>query len=153
MHAQREKHVASQLQSRGIESYLPLYSTVHRWSDRQKRVQLPLFPGYLFVSIDGNAQSRVSVLSVPAVAYFVGVVAEQEMEAVKRVTSSGSIWQEHPFLETGMRVRIHGGSLDGTEGIFLKRKGADRLVISVEALQRSLSVVIDSNYRIEVLGR
>jgi transcription antitermination factor NusG len=154
VHAQREKFVSSQLRERFIEHYLPLYATIHRWSDRSKQVTLPLFPGYLFVRIPETAIDRVSVLSVPGAAYFVGTltVSESEIEAVKRLTASDSPWQEHPFLQAGVRVRLHGGSLDGTEGIFLKRKGKGQLVISIEALERSLSISVDDSYRVEVLG-
>jgi transcription antitermination factor NusG len=155
VHAQREKFVSSQLHDRHIDHYLPLYASIHRWSDRTKQVTLPLFPGYLFVRIPETAIDRVAVLSVPGAAYFVGTLAvsEPEIEAVKRLTVSDSPWQEHPFLQTGVRVRLHGGSLDGTEGIFLKRKGKGQLVISIEALQRSLAIVVDDSYRVEVLGK
>lgn len=147
--------MSSQLQFRRINHYLPLYSTVHRWSDRRKQVTLPLFPGYLFVRIPAAAADRQAVLSVPGAAYFVGnsAVSDPEIEAVKKLTASDSPWQEHPFLQTGMRVRLHGGALDGTEGIFLKRKGKGQLVISIDALQRSLSVIVDDSYRVEVLGK
>src|SRR3974390_2430878 len=60
-----EKRVAQQLEERGIESFLPLYSSVRRWKDRRKVLDLPLFPGYVFVQM--NAQNRLSVLRLPGV--------------------------------------------------------------------------------------
>jgi len=159
IHSQREKFVSSQLTWRGVSHFLPLYAVIHRWSDRQKKVELPLFPGYLFVNIADSNESKLSVLSTPGVAHFVGIkdqpstISEAEIEAVRKVTSGETAWQEHPYLEAGTRVRIHGGALDGTEGIFQRHKGKHKLVISIQALQRSLAVVVDENYEIEVLGR
>lgn len=158
-HSQREKFVAHHLNLRGIANYLPVYSETHRWSDRKKRVELPLFPGYLFVNIFATNENRVRVLSVPGAAHFVGpkndaaVITDGEIGAIQTLITREITWTDHPFLETGMRVRIHGGPLDGTEGLFLKRKSKDRLVISIQALQRSLAVVIDGSYGVEILDK
>jgi hypothetical protein len=51
-------------------------------------------------------------------------------------------WSYHPFLKIGQRVRIRGGSLDGVEGILSARNGDDTLIVSVDAIQRSLAVRI-----------
>jgi transcription antitermination factor NusG len=59
-------------------------------------------------------------------------------------------WVTHPFLQVGQRIRIRGGALDGVEGIFQSRNGEDALVVSVNAIQRSLSVSI-RGYNIEVI--
>ena len=63
--ANHEKRVREQLEQRSIESYLPLYETVRRWKDRRMRLQLPLFPGYVFVRM--VLVDRLRVLQVPSV--------------------------------------------------------------------------------------
>ena len=68
--ANHEKRVASQLEQRAIESFLPLYDAVHRWRDGKMRLQLPLFPSYVFVRM--FLRERVRVLQVPGVARLVG---------------------------------------------------------------------------------
>src|SRR5450432_2585383 len=66
-----EKRVASQFAERRIESFLPLYSTRHRWKNRcEMNLELPLFPNYVFVRI--GLRDRVRVLTVPGVVSLVG---------------------------------------------------------------------------------
>lgn len=144
---------------RGIDNYLPTYFETHRWSDRKKRIELPLFSGYLFVNVALSDQARARVLSVPGAMHFVGIknepaeIADPEIEAIRTLVTKEIAWTDHPFLEAGCRVRIHGGPMDGMEGIFLKRKNKDKLVISIAAMQRSLAVTIDGSYGVEILGK
>src|SRR5690348_15829642 len=70
--SRHEKKVAEEIEEKGIRSFLPLVTRVHKWSDRQKQVQLPLFPGYVFVQAGTGAEERISVLRTPGVAGFVG---------------------------------------------------------------------------------
>ena len=65
-----EKCAAAQLDARTIEHFLPLYETVRKWKDRRKRVELPLFPGYIFVRIP--LEERLRVLVTPGVVRLVG---------------------------------------------------------------------------------
>src|SRR5690348_14772274 len=67
--SRHEKKVADILSTREISSFVPLYKTVRRWADRRKEVELPLFPGYVFVQI--ALRSRLQVLTVPGVVHFV----------------------------------------------------------------------------------
>jgi transcriptional antiterminator RfaH len=111
-------------------------------------VALPLFPGYLFVRITSGAAARITVLKTPGVLEFVGkagsnsIVPDQEIENVRAVVSRGSFFVS-PFLKTGQRVRIRGGVLDGLQGILCSHKGATTLVVSVELIQRSISISLD----------
>src|SRR5215831_6289312 len=68
--ANHEKRVALLLEQRSVEHFLPLYESVRRWRDRKKRLQVPLFPGYLFVRL--ALQDRLQVLQVPSVVKLVG---------------------------------------------------------------------------------
>lgn len=145
--AQHEKQVAQQLEVRGVTHYLPLYETVHRWKDRSKRVQLPLFPGYIFVRIPlGN---RLDVLRIPSVVRLVGFngvptpLPEEEVEGLRRVLAEGVRAEPHPFLRVGRCVRVTSGPLAGREGILKRRKGGMRVVLSVELIQRSILVDVD----------
>ncbi len=71
--SRHEKKVATQLQHKGVLTYLPLISETHRWSDRRKIVEQPLFPGYVFVRIGYSNEARIRVLRTLGVAGFVGV--------------------------------------------------------------------------------
>ncbi len=142
-----EKVVASALLSKGYEGFLPLYRCRHRWSDRMKEVELPLFSGYLFSRLDIN--KRLPVLVTPGVIRFVGIgraplpVDESEMSAILRIVATGLRTEPYPYLRVGEKVRIDRGTLSGVEGIVLQTKKPARLIVSVSLLQRSVSVEID----------
>jgi len=141
-----EKYVAHQLSERHIGSFLPLYSSVRRWKDRRKRLDLPLFPCYVFVQV--TERNRLDVLRLPGVVQLVcfqgkpAPIAASEIDALRRGTSGSIVVQPHPYLKEGRRVRITNGPMAGAEGIFVRRKQQTRLVISISAIQRSVAVEI-----------
>lgn len=145
--AGREKAVASQLELKGYEEFLPLYRSKRQWSDRIKEMDLSLFPGYLFCRFDFN--HRLPILITPGVKLIVGYgkiptpVSDAEIEALRRVVASGAAAEPHEYLSIGQRVRVREGSLAGVEGILLHVKNTCRIVLSVELLRRSVSVELD----------
>ena len=154
--SRHEKVVAKQLQTKGINSFLPVLTEIHRWSDRCKAVEVPLFSSYVFVQLVTNNEARAQVLHTEGVVRLVGQnaegtpIPEEEIESIRRVLVQNVPCVRHPFLKVGQRVRIRGGALDGVEGVYLSANGDHTLVVSVEAIQRSLAVRI-TGYDIEVL--
>lgn len=146
--ANHEKKVAEQLCRKGVEHFVPLYETVHRWKDRRVRLQLPLFPGYVFVRL--ALRDRLRVLEVPSVARLVGfgelpaALPEQEIETLRKGLDCGLRAQPHPYLTVGRRVRIGNGPLAGMEGILQRRKGNFRVVLSLDRIMRSMVVEADA---------
>jgi transcription antitermination factor NusG len=144
-----EKRVAGQLAFKGINNYLPLFTRLNQWSDRQKKVETPLFPRYAFVHINPSAESRVHVLQIPGVVGFVGhgkqlvPVPSEQIENIRTLLVNKIALAPYPFLKIGQRVRIRGSALNGIEGILVRRNGAHRLIISVDALERSLSLCVE----------
>lgn len=142
-----EKTVATFLESKGYEWFLPLYKSRRRWSDRIKKIDVPLFPGYLFCRFD--IYNRFPVLMIPGVQHIVGgtqlptPIEASEIEALQAVVNTKLSREPWPFLQLGDRVKIEQGSLAGVEGILLQLKGRHRLVLSVTLLQRSVAVDID----------
>ncbi|MFZ0417800.1 MAG: UpxY family transcription antiterminator [Candidatus Sulfotelmatobacter sp.] len=154
--SRHEKMVVQQLQNQGIITFLPLSSQVRDWSDRQKVVEFPLFPGYAFVRLVYGPEERLRVLRTEGVVNFVGTsgqgiaIPEKQIEHVQTLLASKVPFESYPFLKAGQRVRIRGGALNGTEGI-LVRQDADRmLVISVDLIQRSLSIRLQG-YEVEAV--
>src|SRR5579862_5893751 len=145
--ANHERKIADQLAGRGIEHFLPQYESVRKWKDRKVRLQLPLFPSYLFVHL--SLQSRLAVLQIPGVVRFVGFdgravpVLEEELTSVREFFKQGLRAEPHPFLRVGRRVRVQHGPLAGMQGILVRRKNKVRFVVSVELIMRSVSVEID----------
>jgi len=146
---QHEKVVAQTLAGKGFEVFLPLYSAVHRWQDRNKQLSLPLFPGYVFLRT--RPDRRTGALTTPGVHYFVPnadrpvPIAPAEIESVRRLTERGRRVEPHPFLRNGDWVRVKAGPLEGLEGIILRWKGVFRLVLSIELLQQAVAVEIDAS--------
>jgi transcription antitermination factor NusG len=147
--ANHEKRVAGQLGQRAVEHFLPLYESVRRWKDRRVRLQLPLFPGYVFVRL--ALRNRLRVLEVPSVVRLVGfngypiALADDEIETLRIGLVHGLHAEPHPYLTTGRRVRIKSGPLSGMEGILLRRKSNFRVILSVDLIMRSVAVEADAN--------
>lgn len=152
--ARHEKIVEQRLQEHGLTTFLPLMTEVHRWSDRKKTVEVPLFSCYVFAKIAATNLERLRVLRVEGVLSLVGSRAEgtpipdEEIDSVRILMEDRLPWSSHSFLKIGQRVRIRSGALNGMEGILVSRNGARTLVISVEAIQRSLAVRIEG-YEVE----
>lgn len=149
-----EKIVAQRLKERGVATFLPLVTEVHRWSDRKKSVQMPLFSCYVFARFVHNREERLRVLRVEGVFGLIGSrgegspIPDEQIEAVRQVVQGQIPWSSHPFLKIGQRVRIRSGAMDGVEGILVSRNGDRTLVISVDAIQRSLAVRVEG-YEVE----
>jgi len=140
-----EKQVAAMLAYRGVEHYLPLYETVHRWKDRNARVQLPLFPSYVFVYL--SLEDRMLALTIPGVIRLVGCprpepLAGKEVEAIRNYLSFQLPVEPYPYLTNGKGVRITGGPLTGMEGLILRRKSSCRIVVNLDLIQRSMVVEV-----------
>jgi len=141
-----EKKVAAQLGEKQIDSFLPTMKEVHHWSDRRRVVEQPLFPGYVFVRILPEDPMRASVLRTVGVVGFVGIqgrglsIPDQEIENIRILLSSDIPFEPYPFLRVGQKVRIRGGYLDGIEGILVAKNSDQSVIISVELIQRSLSI-------------
>jgi transcription antitermination factor NusG len=154
--ARHEKRVTAHLQEERVFAFLPVIEQSHRWSDRQSIVEVPLFSCYVFVRIVPTADNRVRVLQAPGVLGFVGSkrqgtpIGEQEIENLRAAVRGKAPLQTHPFVNTGKRVRIRGGALDGVEGI-IQCEGDDlSLVLSVELLRRSVSIRVEG-YDVELV--
>jgi transcription antitermination factor NusG len=146
--SRHEKRVTADLREKAVEAYLPLRSVEHQWSDRRKVVDLPLFPGYVFVKILGDAPTRVAVLQTDGVLGFLGVrgigvaIPEEEIAAIQTVLREKIPVEPHPFMRVGEKVRICGGSLDGLEGLLTGMEGKENLVVSIDLIERSVAIRI-----------
>jgi len=146
--ANHEKRVAEQLDVRAVEHFLPSYASVRQWKDRRVTLQMPLFPGYVFVRM--ALRDRLQVQQVPGVAHLVGfdgtpaALPDEEIEALRASLESGVRAEPHPYLAAGRRVRLKSGPLTGMQGILVRRQGNFRVVISIELIQRSLVVHVDA---------
>jgi transcription antitermination factor NusG len=147
LRARWESSTAAMLSNKGYQTFLPTYKTLKRLRDRSVEVQAPLFPGYLFCRF--NVFDRLPVLITPGVITVVGSgrspvpVDNSELEAIRKMVSTGLRIEPCPYLEVGQVVRIEDGALCGVEGILTGFKGAHRIVVSISLLRRSVALEID----------
>ena len=145
---QHERPVEGVLCSGGLETFLPVFRCLRRWSDRVKELEAPLFPGYVFTRFP--FRDRVRVLNTPGVARIVGFAGrpapleDQEIENLRVAVSSSLPLGPWPFLKTGDRVIVRQGPLRGIEGRLVREKSGARLVINVELLQRSVAIEVEA---------
>jgi transcription antitermination factor NusG len=144
--SRQEKIVASMLKYLEVANFLPLINEERRWSDRKQMVTMPLFQGYVFVRITTSGELQLRVLKVPGVVDFVRAgsgplsIPDGEIEDVRAVLSHGVGCSPYPFLKAGDRVRVVRGPLAGIEGTLIRSGSQSKLVISVEMIQRSVSI-------------
>jgi transcription antitermination factor NusG len=142
-----EDLVAQSLEAKGYECLLPTYPERRRYSDRIKEVQLALFPGYVFCNFDPIY--RLPIITTPMVHEVVSFgrvlcpVSEVEIQSIQRIMASRFLARPWPYLRAGQKVQVEEGPLKGVEGLLLREKGRERLVVSVHLLQRSLAVELD----------
>jgi transcription antitermination factor NusG len=155
--ARNEKVISERLQEQGLTTFLPLVTEIRRWSDRKKKVELPLFSCYVFVKlVPNNNDERMRVYRTNGVFRIVSMrgeaipIPEEQIDALRTVVTQQVPWSPHPFLKIGQRVRIRGGSLEGVEGVLLSQNEGRTLIISVDAIQRSLAVRVEG-YEVEPL--
>src|SRR5208337_1007504 len=145
--ANHEKRIAMQFGQRSLEHFLPLYDSVRRWKDRRVQLQLPLFPGYVFVHF--ALRDRLQVLQTPGVVKLVSFnglpapLPDAEIEALRASLESGLRGEPHPYLQAGRRATVKSGPLQGLEGIILRRKNRTRFILSFDLIMRSVAVELD----------
>ena len=154
--SRHEKRVAEQLASHSHETFLPLHRSRHTWKNGvHADVDLPLFPCYLFarasISNRGCLLRHSGVLGFAASRERPTAISDEEIFALRTATEKLNA-EPHPYLDNGDAVRIVAGPLAGMTGILTRRKNEYRVVLSIEAIMRSIVVEV-SEFDIEPLGK
>lgn len=142
--SRHEAGVADQLQQKGLPTLLPTYDRLSRWSDRVRRIRTPLFPGYVFVCAAETERTRV--LQTAGIVTIVSrggkpvPLSGDEIQKLRLCADNPSLFEPHPFLRIGQRVRVKRGLFAGWEGILVEKKNSSRLVMTVEQIMRSFSI-------------
>jgi transcription antitermination factor NusG len=145
--ANHEKRVAQQLEQRCIEHFLPVYESMRRWKDRRIWLQMPLFPGYVFVRL--ALRDRLQLLQIPGVVQLVNFnghpapLPEEDIQAIRNCLGRSRRVEPHRYMHSGLRMQVMSGPLQGLEGVLLRRKNKTRFVLSFDLIMRSVAVEID----------
>lgn len=145
-----EARVYNCLKNKGIESFLPQMLVNSRRKDRRKKILVPLFKGYIFTKTVLSPEKHLEIVKSAGVVRLLGIngkpvpLYQHEVSNLMILNGSDLPFQEENYMCEGDRVRIVEGPFEGLTGIVKHRKGkADRLVVSVDVLMRSVSVELD----------
>ncbi len=142
----------SELQKKGIETFLPLIKKSRQWKDRRKLVDFPLFPGYLFFHIYPENVNFLDVLKTRGAVKIVSTekgrptpVPPVEINSLKLLIDCGEKFDIYPNLKEGERIRVSKGPLKGAEGILRKKEEQYMFLVNIELLGRSVGVKIHAD--------
>jgi transcription antitermination factor NusG len=146
--SRHEKRVSLHFSVRDIEHYLPLYRTQSKWRDGSRiTLELPLFPGYMFVHV--KRSERLRVLEAPGVLAIVSgagralvPVPDAEIDAMRLGFHLRHV-EPHPFLKVGQLARIRSGALAGMEGIVVRKKNNFHVILTMNLIMQSVAVEVD----------
>ena len=145
-----ELRIGDSLEKKEFKIFVPTCIEPRPYSDRIKKVRVALFPGYVFSRLGASDKQKLLFTpGVEAVVSTAGVpepIDEEEIGAIIKVVAATAAAEPWPYLKTGDRVRVMFGSFAGVEGILVRERGKDRLVLSVEKGERSISVEIDRSW-------
>ncbi|NOT76646.1 MAG: UpxY family transcription antiterminator [Cyclobacteriaceae bacterium] len=145
--SRQEKKVRDVLSKKGFEVFLPMQKVMRQWSDRKKKVEVPLFNSYIFVSVP---EFRISsVLEIPGVAWAIrqegkpASLHPKEFEAIIRFIETGLLIEALPAddIEKGEEVEVMDGPMKGLKG-FVSGKGKEKFVVILEALGQAIRVEV-----------
>lgn len=143
-----EQSIHQHLSRHGHEVLSPTYTV--KQSDRNSRISLPLFPGYVFCRSD--VRTRSSVLLQPGVNSIVrsrlgsDVMDDLEIESIRRVVRCSADVRPAPYQADGEKILIRRGPLQGLTGFAASHQESERFIISLLSLQRSISVGIEREW-------
>lgn len=146
--SRHEYAVEFALQEKRVNSYLPRHSVVRRWNGTKRVVQLPLFPGYVFVQPRLDQYEGIRYIRGSCGLIFSGErpaqMSDSQIETVRILAESGADLCVSCTLLPGQRVKVLSGPMAGAQGEMVRVKDQDRLVINVQMLGSCVSVEIDS---------
>jgi len=155
-HSKAEKKVAVELVKIGVEQFLPLQWTIRQWSDRRKKVQVPMINSYIFVHIIPRQHMRVLLVpGVVKIIHFDGkpvAVPEWQIQNLRILMGAKvQVNREAQHFEKGEEVQISYGPLKGLQGNILHLNGHHKLVFRVNTLDYNLTIDIDPVF-VETMG-
>ena len=148
--ARHEKVVFNNFDEKRIESYLPLIRQKHRWSDRMKWVETPIFKSYIFARIE--LKNYLNVLQTHGVHHIVkfqnkiATIPEYQIDNLKKMIEGGFDPYPSDYFMIGDEIEVIGGPLRGINGIVSRDDAAGKLIIKIDAIQHAVSVQIDRKY-------
>ena len=148
--SQCETKVEEGLRGRCFQVFVPRVSVASRRRDCRLVLERPLLPGYVLLRFAPSREAYIRVVGTDGVVRIIGErwdslypIPDDQVEAVRRLVTSGDRVRLVPWIGTGDRVRIVAGPLAGLEGLVqLWHRGRATFVVGVDLLQRSVAVEV-----------
>ncbi len=153
--SRHEKSVYSALLDKGIDASLPMMTVVRKWSDRKKKMQIPLFRGYVFVKIDVNIDN-LNVLQTAGVVKFIGIrnkpsrIPDEQIHWMHMLVAESDTVRAEKEIPVGQRVRVMIGPFKGIKGVVKRVGSRSRLVVLIESIMQAISIDIKPEYIEEI---
>ena len=145
-----EQKVYDGLRGKSIETFLPRIQMMSRRKDRRKKILVPLLPGYVFVRTDLNPEEHLRIVKTIGIVRMIGIrgkpvpANEDEISSLMVLDGTDRTVQNHAYMKKGDRVIIMEGPLKGLVGFYIRHNNRrDKIVVSVELLQRSLEIEVE----------
>lgn len=139
----------SELLRKGISSYLPTVRKMSQWKDRKKLVEFPLFPGYIFTSIDVNSQEYYSTLKTKGAVNILSLAAGEpapvpcdEIDSLRILVESGEELDIYPHLKEGAKVLVKRGLLKGAKGVLTRKENLCMFSVDIVMLGKSVGAKV-----------
>ena len=149
--SRHEKNIYSALLNKDIESSLPMKTVIRQWSDRKKKVEVPLFRGYVFIRID-ISKDKLNILQTDGVVKFIGIrnkpsrIPDEEIHWIHMMVEESNTVKNEKEIPSGQKVRVSSGPFKGVEGVAMRFGNQSRLVVVIESIMNAVSIEISPNY-------
>jgi len=147
--SRHEKIVRDQLEKKtDVDVFLPTIGKWSRWKDRKKKIDWPLFPGYVFARFVPD--ERIGVLKVDGVVQIISnngrpsPIPDEEIESIRTLVESELAYDPVPLIKEGDMVKVVHGPLKGVVGRLIRKGAHARLILSVDLIGQAVSVEVDA---------
>ena len=148
--SRHEKVVIQNLENKNIEAYCPIFKERRQWSDRKRWVEFPLFRSYVFAKIElKNSIYILQTMGVHHIIKFQGnisIIPDEIIQNIKSMVDGGFTIEQVEYFVKGDEVIVVDGPLKGMDGIVVKIKNENKLVLKVAAIQQAIAVQIHPGY-------
>lgn len=153
-----ERKVETLLKEKQQEVFLPMVKTIRKWSDRNKIIEVPLFPSYIFVKIN-SAKDFHNTLSVDGACAYIKFgreyarVSNEEIMKIKlflRSEDISDVKSNSKSIEIGEIKMIEHGPLSGLECEIIKVNNENKIVVRIESIQQNITATLPKYYLSEL---
>jgi len=150
-----EQRLVHTIRNIGYKVFCPTYVTGRTGAEASRKVEKPLFRGYLFCQIDGQL-NLPRLVARPGVIRILGDPRREspldpaELDYIRTLASAGQALLPCPFLRVGQQVKVVNGCLKGVEGKLVALRSGHRLVLSITLLQRSVCLEVEHSSVAEI---